>query len=322
MHCLVTGGSGYIGRALLPALAAQGYRLSAQCHRGSVSVFDAMDGQVAGPQSPKAQVHTLRCDFSAGRAELGLDGVDVVFHLAGVAHQQAAADVYQRVNVDASLALAEKALAAGVKRFVFVSSVKAGNAEKDQNDDLVPVANPYAQSKALAEEGLRSRCRDSSLELIIVRPALVYGDQALGHLRWLRRWAQLHMPAPPAGGERSMIALDDLVRLLTLLAAHSSPSSSPSPSLLIATDNHSYSTRRLHAAFCAAMGRTPWIPSPPPPVWRGLCRVLDSLRGETPGRTWARLTGEERYRPTGLASLGFEPILSFEHSLGLSSHAQ
>jgi hypothetical protein len=119
-----------------------------------------------------------------------------------------------------------------------------------------------------------------------------------------------------------MIALEDLVRLLTLLAANLMPLPLPSPSLMIVTDDNSYSTRRLHAAFCSATGHKPWVPSPPVPVWRSLCRLLDGLRGEAPGQNWARITAEECYRSSGLVSVGFEPALNFEQSLGLSSGAR
>ncbi|WP_439105895.1 NAD-dependent epimerase/dehydratase family protein [Congregibacter sp.] len=306
MHCLVTGGNGYIGRALLPALAQQGYRLSAQGRPATVPVCHDPD------------VRFLESDFGAAHWELPLEGVDVLFHLAGIAHQQGSVDGYQAVNLDASLALARKAIAADVKRLVFVSTVKAAAAEYDESGDLLPISkasSPYAQSKALAEEGLRRLCDNAALELVIVRPALVYGENVLGHLRWLRRWTALHLPAPPPGGERSMIALADLVRLLSGLAV----STLETPALFTATDGERYSTQRLHAALCEAMGRQPWLPTPPALVWRTLCRTLDTVRGETAGCTWDRMTADDYYRPEGLESLGFSPSLNFESSLRVAN---
>lgn len=304
MHCLVTGGSGYIGSALLPVLAEQGHRLSAQYSRGSV------------PGLSGVQLDLLECDFAAGKADLDLEGVDLVFHLAGIAHQRADVQAYENVNVNVPLALAQQAAAAGVKRFVFVSSVKAQAAQYDSQGALIPVSesnNPYAQSKALAEKGLQEICRNSGLELFIVRPALVYSEHALGHLRWLRRWAVWHLPAPPAGGVRSMIALADLVRLLALLVAAPVQASS----LITVTDNESYSTRRLHAALCAATDRRPWLPSPPGVVWQSFCNLWDILRLEKAGGTWARMTADECYLSSGLDGLGFQPGLNFEASLGV-----
>lgn len=305
MHCLVTGGSGYIGRALLPALLARDYQVSAQCYR-------------QGPEHAAGcdpLIRFQRCDLQSGAADLPLEGIDVVFHLAAIAHQRAGAAQYQRVNVDASLALAIRARDAGVKRFVFVSSVKADMACLDPSgvpSALAGAADPYAQSKAVAEQGLHELCRDSAMRLVIVRPALVYSADAGGHLCWLRRWAALHLPAPPAGGARSMVGRDDLVRLLALLAEAESP-----PPRLTVTDGETYSVQRLHAALCAAMGKRPWIPSPPAMLWRIACSGFDRLRGDTPGRTWERLVGQESHLDVGLGKLGFKPALSFERSLGI-----
>lgn len=307
MHCLITGAGGYIGRALLPTLADQGHRLTAQCRPGTVPAFGT------------SNVRVLDCDFATTDWGLPLEDVGVVFHLAGIAHQQSNAEVYQRINVDATMMLAEKARAAGVRRFVFVSSVKAVFAQRDKSssNELLPLSsvdNPYAQSKALAEEGLREICRHSKMELVIVRPALVYSEQALGHLRWLRRWTALHLPSPPSGGARSMVALVDLTRLLSLLVA--TPVSDSS--LLTVTDGQRYSTQRLHAALCAATGRRPWLPSPPEAVWKGLSLVIDAARGEASGRTWSRMTAEDWHPASGLESLAFLPAFDFETSLGVT----
>lgn len=309
MHCLITGAEGYIGRALVPALAEAGHQLTAQRR------------PAAAPASEVAHVSTIDCDFAVSDWDLPLEGVDVVFHLAGVAHQQGKADLYQRINVDAAVTLAEKARRAGVTRFVFLSSVKAVLAQRSlskESDKLLPLVsanNPYAQSKALAEEELRKLCHDAKMELLIVRPALVYSEHALGHLRWLRRWTALHLPRPPSGGERSMVARADLTRLLVLLVA--APISDVS--LLTVTDGQRYSTQRLHAALCVAMRRRPWLPSPPKAVWKGLSLIVDGVRGEALGRTWSRMTAEDCYPSSGLDSLDFMPTFDFETSLGVLS---
>ncbi|EAQ96797.2 Nucleoside-diphosphate-sugar epimerase [Congregibacter litoralis KT71] len=307
MHCLVTGANGYIGRGLLSALFESGCSVSAQTRPGSPPLFLA------------SGTH-YQCDFGAGDWDLPLEGVDVLFHLAGIAHQQGDVGHYQAVNVDATLALANKALSAGVRRFVFISSVKAGAAERDSEGELLPLAesrNPYAQSKALAEAGLEARCQGADTELIIVRPALVYSEDAPGHLRWLRRWTRLHLPAPPPGGERSMIALADLLALLT----HLKNAPLREQTRVTVTDGERYSTRRLHKALCAAGQTQPWCPSPPALFWKAACALLDGIRGESRGSTWARMTGDECYPSSGLDALGFHPRLNFESSLGVSIDA-
>jgi nucleoside-diphosphate-sugar epimerase len=257
----------------------------------------------------------LRCDLACDADRLPLDGIDVLFHLAGIAHQRAEASSYQRINVEASLTLARRAAAAGVNRFVFVSSVKAAGAEPSSgSDNPDPTVSDYARSKASAEAGLRSICRDSDMQLVILRPALIYSRDALGHLQWLRRWAQWRLPAPPAGGGRSMVARDDVVRLLLELT----DPARDVPSLITLTDGEVYSTRRMYEAFCRAEGYGFILPSPPVAVWRLAAAAFDRLRGDPPGALWERLQGEERYITAGLESLGFQPRLRLEDCLGVS----
>lgn len=314
MQCLVTGATGYLGRALTPALLSAGHAVIGQCATEAPT-------DIALPM--------LRRDFRAGAAGLVPDGTDCVLHLAGIAHQAAAPADYYLINVAATLELARDARARGVRRFVFVSSVKAEAATaaglractgaavtQGSGGDTAPADGgcDYAGSKAAAEAGLRELCADGAMELIIVRPALVYSVDAPGHLRLLRRWAEFRLPRPPAGGARSMIARDDLVRLLVLLTTAPLPDVSP----LVASDGEVYSTRRLHAALCRALQRRPWLPSPPAGLWRLAATLRDRLQRLPPGSTWERLAGDERYPSRGLAELHFRPTLTFERSLGLA----
>jgi len=303
VQCVVTGASGYIGRALVPGL------------RDASWAVRALGGPSAGSDGLE------RIDVASRRVPDWtplLAGTEQVFHLAGVAHQYASADLYRRVNVDGTLTLARAARDAGVTRFIFFSSVKAAQAVREEGISGEPDAAviDYARSKALAENGLRALCADGSMDLVILRPALVYGPDAPGHLAWLRRWVRARLPAPPPGGARSMIGRQDLVRLcLAITAAQSLP-----PNLCITvTDGEAYSTRRLHAALCHAEGRFPLLPSPGQGVWRAAASLLDRVRGQAPGSTWGRLAGSELHASEGLTALAFEPALTFETSIGVAS---
>jgi nucleoside-diphosphate-sugar epimerase len=240
-----------------------------------------------------------------------------VFHLAGIAHQHASPEAYQRINVDASVALAQRAREAGVARFVFFSSTKATQTGEAATA-MVEHSNravDYASSKRIAERELYACLDGSGTELVILRPALVYGGCERGHLALLRRWVDWHLPAPPPGGCRSMIARADLLRLALVLAepAHATPR------LLTVTDGQAYSAQRLHAALCRARGRRPWFPSPPRVLWKTACELYDRLRSPSPGTSWQRLSGEEISVQEGLDELAFSPSLSFERSLNLPS---
>jgi UDP-glucose 4-epimerase len=237
--------------------------------------------------------------------------VDTVLHLAAIAHQSASPEDYRHVNVDMAVDLARRALARGVKRFVFVSSVKAEHAESAASRGTASLPLDYARSKLCAERALQALVSGQAMRLVILRPALVYGGAPRGHLAWLQRWVDAHLPRPPAGGARSMVARDDLVRLLLDVM---DPRATPPP-LVTLTDGEAYSTRRLHAALCRAQGRRPWLPSPPASVWRLACDTFDGLRRSPRGSTWQRIAGQELYPRRGLEDLRFQTRLTFEDSL-------
>lgn len=292
MRCLVTGASGYIGTALCTALRGDGHEVLAQVFRAQAA--------------PGLQA-VYRCDLSEGLTHAALrdalHGVECVFHLAGIAHQRASLADYQSLNVDATQGLAQAALAAGVSRFVFMSSVKAR------------AASPYGASKARAEALLQALSRNAEMDLVILRPALVYGAEARGQLAWLRRWVQLRLPELPRGGERSMICCDDLVQLcLRLLRCKHKGLRQ-----LVVTDGQRYSVRRLQRALVAALGRTPLLPAPPRFCWRAAARAVDALRGEAAGSLWGRVQDDELFAAQGLEALDFVPTWDFESWLNRSS---
>lgn len=288
-RCLVTGASGYIGRALVPALVAAGHVVRAQRHRADV---------------PGPAQESFCADLSQGFPESALEDIDTVFHLAGLAHSRETPAAYRTINVEATVSLARAAMAAGVRRLVFLSSVKAALAAA-----APATADDYARSKADAETALLSLAQGGAMDVFIVRPALVYGGEHGGYLRWLERWVQAHLPAPPEGGERAMVAREDLVRLLVMLQQ----ACLASPATLTLTDGQSYSAQRLHRALCDARGLRPWLPSPPPAVWKLACRVGDLVSGQAAGASWRRLQGAEPHRGTDLdALLGFRIQRSFE----------
>ncbi len=279
MHCLVTGATGYIGTALCEALRHRGDTLSAYSRSGATL-----------PDGTPTTALDLQ-DHRLGLADLR--GVDVVFHLAGIAHQQAPASLYEEVNTQATLALADACLCAGVNHLVFLSSVKAmgragSDAPRTESDCSTPT-DPYGRSKLAAEEGLREACRDR-LALTIIRPSLVYSDGAKGNLALLEQWVQRRLPRPPAGGSRSMIARDDLVELLCRLSERSGVDTRT----WIATDGRGYSTRDIYDLLRAAHGLGPGHAWCPRWLWRSGAAVLDLLRPGVESH-WDKLFAAELY---------------------------
>jgi len=206
---LITGATGFVGRPLCAALNADGYEVVATARRFSADVacsrFIARD---------------LETEFLA---EDDFDGVDTVIFLAGIAHAGRNAGIavqrYQRLNCEAAVQAAKTALRCGVRNFHYVSSVKAMGYESSRHllretDGVAPV-DAYGKSKLEAEQQLRSFAGGISMKITISRPVLVYGEGVKGNLHRLARLAALRwVPNLPRVGQRSMIALPDLVSAL------------------------------------------------------------------------------------------------------------
>jgi len=243
-----------------------------------------------------------------------LQDVDTVFHLAGIAHQEAALEEYELLNVQATLQLAEQALSAGVRCFVFMSSVKAMGEPSDAGprselDCELPV-EPYGLSKWRAECALKERLQDEPMSLVILRPALIYGVGVKGNLATLASAVKRGMPRPPAVGARSMIALDDLVLLLHTIGQVRPPGIHT----WIATGGGKYSTRDVYDCMREALGRKPGVSWLPLWAWRFGAKVLDALRSKRGDNTFSstaeKIFGTELYSNAAiLAALSWRPTI-------------
>lgn len=281
MKVLVTGASGFVGREVCCALRAAdiafvpaGRRLGC-IHGEETQYLDLASGLI-----PPELLH----------------GVDAVIHLAGIAHQRAPSSSYSRVNYEATVALAQAALASGVRRFVYVSSVKAmgpasGTCARSEAD-CVPAEDDYGRSKWQAEQALREQFADADMSIAIVRPALVYGPQAAGNLALLQSLVRWRFPAPPALGGRSMVSVTDLARLLLALVHHNSDG----VATWIAADGEIYSTRRLYLALRAAQGLGDSPVTLPLWCWQLLSRLYDLTRSGGGQSSFDKLFGTELYR--------------------------
>ncbi len=231
----VSGASGFIGTALTPALAAKGIAVRPDARP---------DGQRL-PLSGQALADWLR-------------GTDIVYHLAGIAHDKAAptrqAD-FTTVNRDLTLDLYHASAAAGVAAFVWLSSIKAlgESAEAPLGVDAphAPQGN-YARSKAQAELGLLRASQAGGPRLTIVRPPLVYGPGVRGNFARLLKLCASPWPLPlaDARGPRALLGLDNLVDLLIHLAHTVNP-----PTLIHACDTEEWRTTDLVRELRRLAGR-------------------------------------------------------------------
>lgn len=215
MKILLTGANGFVGKKLAQALRDE-FDQVVCCSRQVESCANFVS-------SPSL---TAQADWQSL-----LEGVTVVVHLAGKAHnlgepKRVAAQGFKETNVEGTLRLAQQALAANVKRFVFISSIGVnGMATTGEAFDELSIVAPhadYAFSKLEAETKLKLLVQDTQMELVIIRPPLVYSAEAPGNFRRLLKLVSWGVPLPFAAvnNRRSMIALENLVDFIKLCVTH------------------------------------------------------------------------------------------------------
>lgn len=255
-HYLITGASGFIGRALIGRLS-QHHKLIRGTTRGTLT---APGNWV---QIPSIDRNT---DWSGA-----LDGCDVVVHTAGRAHvlRDNSLDPlteFREVNVHGTLALARQALAAGVRRFVFISSIGVNGTQTQPGQPFTEACTPrpeqaYAISKLEAELALRELLAGQPMELVIVRPPLVYAGHAPGNFGRLLGLVGKRLPLPLGSlhNARSMIALQNLVGFLELCIHHPAAANET----FVIADGEDFSTTQLVELLAQGMGhRARLLPVP------------------------------------------------------------
>ena len=221
MRVLLTGASGFVGRTLQARLLADGiYKLRCAQRQVPVSSVGSVEFWPAPSLGPDADWFQALID------------VDVVIHCAARVHvmnEQAADPLteFRRANVEGTLRLARQAVEAGVKRFVFVSSIKVNGeqtlpGEVFRADDEPQACDPYGISKLEAEEGLLALGAETGLEVVIVRPPLIYGPGVKANFLSMMRWLKKGVPLPFGAimNRRSLVAVDNLVDLLVVCIMH------------------------------------------------------------------------------------------------------
>ena len=252
---LVTGATGFIGGALVKVLRDRGHCVVAMTSAAGLVLPDGVDRWVT-PRLPTLADDVLQ----------RLTGIEVVVHAAARAHvlDESAADpvaAFRLANTEGTLALAQACVRAGVRRFVFLSSIGVNGSTSGTSvfrpDDLPHPDSPYAQSKWEAEQGLDALVAGSDnpggMTVHHVRPPLVYGAGARGNFALLVRLVRTGLPLPLGAlrAPRSFVALDNLVDLLARLVEHPAP---PSGVYLVA-DAERTTTADFIRAIAKAMGQ-------------------------------------------------------------------
>lgn len=259
MKVLVTGASGFVGRALTARLVALG-----GC--------EVMAATRAKPDSPVAGAQYLLT--SQVPWQTALAGIDVMVHAAARVHVlnddpvKSVAE-FERVNVDLTLQLAQQAAMAGVRRFLFLSSIGVNGVKTtvgtafSENDQPQPY-NPYADSKLKAELGLRQIAEETGLEVVVIRPPLVYGPGVRANFAALMHAVQRGWPLPLGAVHnlRSMVAINNLVDFIATCLTHPRAGNQ----IFLVSDGHDVSSPELVRNLARAMGVSARLVSVPVPV--------------------------------------------------------
>lgn len=241
MKVLVTGSTGFVGSRVMELAQAKEWQAVGVVRRGSsTQQFDFLTFSIKGLDANN--------DWQGA-----FEGVDCVVHCAARVHQMReserdALEAYRRVNTEGTLNLAKQAAQAGVKRFVFISSIKVNGEFTERGAPFTPDVNasptdPYGLSKYEAELGLAKLSAETGLEVVIIRPPLVYGPSVKANFLAMMRWTHKQLPLPLGSidNKRSLVYVDNLADLV--LECCENPSAVGK--VLLVSDDHDVSTTEL-----------------------------------------------------------------------------
>jgi len=265
LKILVTGATGFVGKAVTQKLDK--YTVCLTARREPLGNFAEFFEKIISSTT----------DFSDCLAN-----IDVVIHTAARVHQmndkcEDPLSEFMEVNCFGTLNFARQAVKAGVKRFIFLSSIKV-NGEKTERgfpfrfDDNPAAQDAYGVSKAKAEEGLLEIARTSNLEIVIIRPPLVYGSGVKANFQSLMKLSQLNLPLPLGGlcNRRSFVAIENLVDLIIICIDHPNAANK----VFLISDNSDISTTELLSLMADAFGRKAIFLNISPRILKFVARCL------------------------------------------------
>lgn len=304
---LVTGASGFVGAALLPALRARGHAVRAAARR-----------EIGCDADEQVRVGDLGPETDWREA---LAGVDAVVHLAARVHvmHDTSTDPlaeFRRSNVEGTAALARAAAASGAKRLVFVSSIKVNGEATDGRPfterDAPDPKDPYGQSKAEAEKALAGVAGETGLEVVVLRPPLVYGPGVRANFLRLLRLADRGVPLPfgAVDNRRSMVFVGNLADAIVRCVEHPAAAGRT----FLVSDGEDLSTADLIRRLARALGKRASLVPVPPALMRTAARLLGR------GAEADRLLGSLRIDSSALReSLGWRPPFTVDEGLAATA---
>jgi nucleoside-diphosphate-sugar epimerase len=271
LRVAITGASGFVGKALCAELLERGVAV-----RGALRSFGSIADDYRVEFVAVGEIGA-KTDWSHALVE-----VDCVIHCAARAHvmhetESDALAAYRSVNVDGTLRLAEQAAAAGVRRLVFLSSIKVNGEQTALGapflfSDAPAPEDPYGVSKWEAEQALWEVATKTGLVVVVIRPPLVYGPGVKGNFLRLLRWVARGVPLPLGAvqNQRSLVGLDNLVDLLIRCVDHPAAAGQT----FLVSDGQDLSTPELIRQLADAMDKSPRLIPVPVPLLRLAGRAL------------------------------------------------
>jgi UDP-4-keto-D-QuiNAc 4-reductase len=269
VRVLVTGATGFVGSALCKSLVGQGLTVTGAVRILPNNKIDGVDYKV---------VAGLSSDTKWSKA---LDGVNAVVHCAARVHvmREIASDpikAFNEVNVEGTVHLAKQAVLRGIERFIFISSIKVNGERTNKHlfraDDVPYPEDPYGISKWETEQALKNISGETGLEVVIIRPPLVYGVGVRANFLRLMQAIKLGLPLPLGSiqNRRSLVALDNLVDLIVTSLFHSAAANQT----FLVSDGEDLSTPELIRRIAVAMRRRVCLYRVPVPLLMKVARLL------------------------------------------------
>lgn len=299
---LVTGASGFVGGHLAPVLVRDGW-----------AVRRAVRKLTGTGQEVLIESIGAATDWRAA-----LVGVEAVVHLAARVHrpgEENAAQIYRDINADGTLQLARCAATAGVRHFVYVSTILVNGSCTDgrapfREDDTFAPRGVYGMSKAAAESGLKELARDTGMYVTVIRPPLIYGAGARGNFKLLVRAVKLGVPLPIASicNRRAFLGVQNLA---SFVASRLSGARLNFDTFLLADDEQVSTPEFIRRIAKAADTTVRLVPMPEPAL-----RLLLTMSGRPEARD--SLIGSMEIDVSKAASTGWRPPLSLDEGLRLA----
>ncbi len=305
MRILITGATGFVGSRLLLKLKDKGHFCRAAVRRASSSVDVQTDSVIVGEIDAQT-------DWSQA-----VKDIDVVVHLAARVHimnDQVENPLleFRKINLEGTRSLAEAAIKAGAKRFVYISSIKVNGeatyALPFTSQDSPSPSDPYAIAKWEAERALQELSQESGLEVVIIRPTLVYGPGVKANFLNLVKLVRKRIPLPLAGikNKRNLVALDNLVDLIVTCCEHPDAGGH----VFLAADDEAVSTAELVTNIAKSFGQRSPVFFFPPMLMAWACRLLGKQA------IWNRLAGSLQVDNSEAKKImGWQPVTSMDEEL-------